>query len=138
MDELNNLEIEYSITPYFNPVITKMRGLQYFYEACISVGDVVGKVARPYYIEFDYQDINGNHKHKVAEGFEAIICCHEIDHLDGIEFTDKAEDIRYDVDENKKIEIRNQYPREVVSKDSEFSQELIDERYRTAIKSDIS
>lgn len=27
MDELNNLEIEYSITPYFNPVITKMRGL---------------------------------------------------------------------------------------------------------------
>lgn len=95
-------------------------------------------MARPYYIEFDYQDINGNHKHKVAEGFEAIVCCHEIDHLDGIEFTDKAEDIRYDIDESKKIEIRNQYPRKVISKDSEFSQESIDKKYRTVIKSDIS
>lgn len=34
-----------------------MKGLQYYYETCMSTGDIIGKVARPYYIEIDYQDI---------------------------------------------------------------------------------
>ena len=54
---------------------------------------MIGKVARPYYIEFDYQDMNGDFHHRIAQDFETIVFCHKIDHLDGIEFTDKAEDL---------------------------------------------
>lgn len=50
-----------------------------------------------------YFNPNGNHKHKVVEGFEAIVCYHEVNHLDEIEFTGKAENIRYDVDEKYRM-----------------------------------
>lgn len=103
--ELEQFKDDYVVTPYFNPKITIMKGLQYYYETCMSTGDVIGKVARPYYIELDYQDIDGNHLHRTAEDFEAIVFCHEIDHLDGIEFIDKAEDIIYDANLEKKLKL---------------------------------
>lgn len=131
--ELEQFQDNYEVAPYFNPKITLMRGLQYYYEACMSTGDVIGKVARPYYIEFDYQDIDGNHLHRSAEDFEAIVFCHEIDHLDGIEFIDKAEDLTYDADLEKRIQIRNKFPREIVSKNIEFNQNNINDKFKTKV-----
>lgn len=131
--DLENQEINYITTAYFNPKITKMEGKQIFYEACMSVGEVIGKVERPYYIEFDAQDINGNLIHKSSEGFEAILLCHEFDHLDGIEFTDKAVDIRYDADLEERIRIRNEFPHQIVSKEGEFIQDNISEKFKTLI-----
>ena len=131
--ELEQFHDDYQVTPYFNPKITLMKGLQYYYEACMSTGDVIGKVARPYFIEIDYQDIDGNHLHRSAEDFEAIVFCHEIDHLDGIEFIDKAEDLIYDADLEKRIEIRNKFPKEIVSKDIEFNQDNINVNAKTKI-----
>lgn len=132
-EELEQFHDDYVVTPYFNPKITLMKGLQYYYEACMSTGDVIGKVARPYYIELDYQDIDGNHLHRSAEDFEAIVFCHEIDHLDGIEFIDKAEDLIYDADLEKRIEVRNKFPKEVVSKDMEFNQDNISDKAKTKV-----
>lgn len=131
--ELEQFHNDYVVTPYFNPRITLMKGLQYYYEACMSTGDVIGKVARPYYIELDYQDIDGNLHHRSAEDFEAIVFCHEIDHLDGIEFIDKAEDLIYDADLEKRIAIRNKFPKEIISKDMEFNQEGINVKAKTKI-----
>ena len=130
-EELENKEIHYTTMTYFNPRITEMRGKQVFYEACMSTGDTIGKVERPYYIEFEAQDINGNWLCKSAEGFEAILLCHELDHLDGIEFIDKATDIRYDADLEERIKIRRQFPHQIISKDGEFSQDLIMEHAKT-------
>ncbi|MBE6147659.1 MAG: hypothetical protein E7168_04930 [Firmicutes bacterium] len=131
--ELEQFQDNYEVTPYFNPKITLMKGLQYYYEACMSTGDVIGKVARPYYIELDYQDIDGNHLHRTAEDFEAIVFCHEIDHLDGIEFIDKAEDLIYDADLEKRIEVRHNFPKEIVSKNIEFIQDGINDRAKTKV-----
>lgn len=133
IQELKQFQDDYAVTPYFNPKITMMKGLQYYYEACMSTGDVIGKVARPYYIELDYQDIDGNYHHRSAEDFEAIVFCHEIDHLDGIEFVDKAEDLIYGTDVEKRIEIRNKYPKIIISKDMEFAQNGIDEKFKTKV-----
>lgn len=133
IEELEQFHAEYEVTPYFNPKITMMKGLQYFYEACMSTGNTIGKVARPYYIEFDYQDIDGNYHHRSAEDFEAIVFCHEFDHLDGIEFIDKAEDIIYNTTLEKRIEIRNKYPKLVISKDMEFKQEEISNKFKTKV-----
>lgn len=133
IEELEQFHNDYVVTPYFNPRITLMKGLQYYYEACMSTGDVIGKVARPYYIELDYQDIDGNLHHRSAEDFEAIVFCHEIDHLDGIEFIDKAEDLIYDANLEKRIAIRNKFPKEIISKDMEFNQEGINVKAKTKI-----
>lgn len=122
--ELEEFKTDYKTTPYFNPKITKMEGLQFFYEACMSTGNTVGKVPRPYRIEVDYQDIDGNYHHKIFEDFEAIVFCHENDHLDGIEFIDKAIDLIYDTTLEQKIEIRKNNPKEIISKDMDFEQAL--------------
>jgi len=98
-----------------------MIGKQYFYESCMSVDNATGKVARPYKIEIEYQDINGNKFIKEVEGFEAIIFCHEIDHLDGIEYTDIAEIMYYDIDTNNRLKIGQEYPHEIVNEDEPFS-----------------
>jgi len=133
IEELKEFEDNYVTTAYFNPRITLMKGLTYYYEACMSTGEVIGKVARPYYVEFDYQDIDGNYHHRSALDFEARTFCHEIDHLDGIEFIDKAEDIMYGANLEKRIEIRNKYPQKIISKDCEFDQSEIYPKFRTKV-----
>ncbi len=132
MKDLNQ-QANYKINSYFNPKIRVMRGCQEFYEACMSVPKVIGKVKRPYYIELDAQDIDGNPIHKTAEGFEAIILCHEIDHLDGIEYTDKASDIRYGVEVDERMQIRKDHPYNVITNDGEFNQDDLSIEVRTKI-----
>ncbi|MDD3341451.1 MAG: peptide deformylase [Bacilli bacterium] len=131
--ELNDMGVNYTITPYFNPKIISMKGKQYFYESCMSVDDATGKVARPYSIELEAQDIEGNYFTKKVEGFETIIFCHEIDHLDGIEYTDKAEKIFYNVGTDERLAIRKREPHLIVSKEGNFFQDTIQEKYKTLV-----
>ena len=65
---------------------------------------------------------------------KTIVFCHEIDHLDGIEFTDKAEDLIYDANLEKRIEIRNKFPKEIISKNMEFNQDNIEAKTKVYIK----
>jgi peptide deformylase len=122
MTNKDEKEIKYEITSYFNPIIKRQTGLQCFYEYCMSVPGVIGKVYRPYEIEIEAYDIKGNIINKTVYGFEAIIFCHEIDHLDGIEYTDKAYDIRYDIDYDKKIQIRKENPHKIINKIRNFEE----------------
>ncbi len=97
------------IDVYFNPVIIKMEGLQYSYEGCVSSSNIIGKVRRPYYIRLEAIDQNGKDIIKDIEGMEAIVISHQVDHLNGIIFTDRATDV-YDVSEEKQIEIKKEDP----------------------------
>jgi len=54
------------------------------------VPDWVGVVPRAKEIQVNYQDINGALHTLEAKGFEARVIQHEIDHLDGILFTDRV------------------------------------------------
>ena len=112
--------VDIDVTPYFNPVITKMNGSQMFWEACMSVPKTIGKVRRPYSIEIEAQDIDGKPIKKRMEDFEAIIFCHEIDHLDGIEFTDRAFKISYDITKEERMEFRKCHPHEILDKTEPF------------------
>lgn len=94
---------------------------------------MIGKVARPYYIEFDYQDIDGNFHHRIAQDFETIVFCHKIDHLDEIEFTDKAEDLFDEKNMENVIKARNIHHRETISKDSDFDQSMQSEKFQTKV-----
>lgn len=135
IEEIKDLEqdINYNVTAYFNPKIVLARGQQKFYESCMSVPNATGEVLRPYYIEIEAQDINGNFITKKAEGFEAIVLCHEIDHLDGIEYTDKAKNIHYGVNIEERMQIRKDNPLKIISKNGNFNQNDLPIEVRTKI-----
>lgn len=65
-------------------------------EGCLSVPERVGKVKRFETVKVEYQTADGEETEIEAEDFLARIIQHEMDHLDGILYTDLAEEM-YDV-----------------------------------------
>lgn len=63
-------------------------------EGCLSVPNTYGKVKRFKKIKCTYLDKTGKKIMIKAEGMMARVFQHEIDHLDGILFIDKAKDIK--------------------------------------------
>lgn len=83
-----------------NPVITDYYGEETFYdEGCLSIPGFKGKVNRKNGIKVTYRDRNGKLINRDVEGFESRVFQHEIDHLNGILFTDRMrkEDSIYEV-----------------------------------------
>ena len=74
-----------------NPVITSREGEQLATKGCLSLPGYQGEVRRAQKIHVDALDENGAPLSFDAEGFFAVVCQHEIDHLDGILYKDKAE-----------------------------------------------
>jgi peptide deformylase len=76
---------------FINPRITKHSFRKaVMEEGCLSVPDVFGTVRRPKRIRLTALDAKGNQLDITAEGMFARILQHEIDHLDGILFTDRV------------------------------------------------
>ena len=57
-------------------------------EGCLSIPGWVGLVNRPEWVEVRAQDVKGRSQKLKAEGFLARIFLHELDHLNGILYTD--------------------------------------------------
>lgn len=74
-----------------NPEIISQEGEQYNEEGCLSVDDTRGYVRRPSKLTVVALDRNGKQRTYHPEGYLAVAFCHEIDHLNGIIFTDKME-----------------------------------------------
>ena len=90
------IDVEEGFFELVNPVIVAVKGEQTGAEGCLSVKGKQGTVTRPYKVRAEYRDRNGK-KHKLtAEGVFARAVCHELDHLDGILYTDRASEI-YDL-----------------------------------------
>jgi peptide deformylase len=73
-----------------NPVIVAQKGEQTGWEGCLSVRGKSGVVSRPMKVKITYQDRTGEKKQLQAKGFFARAICHELDHLDGVLYIDKA------------------------------------------------
>ena len=76
----------------FNPEIVKGRGEQIGYEGCLSIPGYVGEVARREQITVQGLDGKGKPVRLKVEGYLARVFQHEIDHLDGILYTDRLTD----------------------------------------------
>lgn len=74
-----------------NPKIIKRSGEQTGQEGCLSVPEKKGIVTRPMNVTVEYKNENGEAIKFDAEGILARAICHEVDHLNGILFIDRAE-----------------------------------------------
>lgn len=81
--------------PYklINPVIKKSKGKQVCREGCLSVPGILGDVTRPKEVVVEALNEKGEKVTINATDILAIVLSHEIDHLDGILFTDKATEL---------------------------------------------
>jgi peptide deformylase len=76
----------------FNPEITKIfKESEILEEGCLSVPETWGPVERHYRLTLEGQDMNGKKIKIRAWGLLARVFQHEMDHLNGGLFTDKAE-----------------------------------------------
>ena len=73
-----------------NPEIIEVKGEQTGPEGCLSVPGVFGEVTRPEYVKVRAQDRDGEWFEVDGYGLTARCFCHEIDHLDGHLFLEKA------------------------------------------------
>jgi peptide deformylase len=77
----------------FNPKIVKERGEQIGYEGCLSIPGYIGEVSRREQIAVQGLNERGRSVRLKVEGYLARVFQHEIDHLDGVLFTDRATEL---------------------------------------------
>jgi peptide deformylase len=85
------IDIGEGVIELINPEIIEVRGEQLDEEGCLSVIGESGLVRRPMYVKV--KALNRHGKEIILEGTELLAraFCHEIDHLEGLLFTDKIE-----------------------------------------------
>ena len=84
------VDVEEGYFEFINPVILSQKGEQTGWEGCLSVVGKSGIASRPMKVKLAYQDRNGEKHLLQAKGFFARAICHELDHLDGVLYIDKA------------------------------------------------
>ena len=79
------------ILELINPELIETAGEQVGAEGCLSVPGKYGLVKRPYYAKVRAQDRYGEWYEAEGEEIIARCFCHELDHLDGILYTQVME-----------------------------------------------
>jgi peptide deformylase len=84
------VDVEEGYYEFINPVMHSQKGEQQGWEGCLSVRGKSGVVTRPMKVKISYQTREGERKVLQAKGFFARAICHELDHLDGVLYIDRA------------------------------------------------
>jgi peptide deformylase len=92
---------ENGLVEMVNPVIVEQEGEQLGPEGCLSIPNLNGEVRRADRIVVEGQNSDGEKFIVKASGYFARAFQHEIDHLNGILFTDVAESV-YDVSDRQR------------------------------------
>ena len=75
---------------FFNPKIIGSSGEAHMEEGCLSFPHLALKITRPATIAVEYQDFLGETKTQTFSGISARCFQHELDHMNGIVYTQKA------------------------------------------------
>lgn len=82
------IDMGFGLLQMVNPRIIIREGIQYVVEGCMSIPDTYGLLSRPARVTVQGLNENGE-KFTITAAKDLAKCiCHEIDHLDGILFTD--------------------------------------------------
>ncbi|MFH0803763.1 MAG: peptide deformylase [Candidatus Tagabacteria bacterium] len=82
---------DYGYLVFINPkILKKSRGQKIMTEGCLSAKNIYGTIKRSEKIKVEAYDENGKKFIKSGSGLFAQVIQHEMDHLEGVLFTDKA------------------------------------------------
>ena len=84
------IDVGDGLVELINPVILETRGSQVDYEGCLSIPGESAVVDRPEYVKVEALNRKGEKIIVEGEELMAVALCHELDHLDGILYIDKA------------------------------------------------
>lgn len=91
----NYPELKGFVRKMVNPVVVEeSQEISEYSEGCLSIPGVDADIKRPKKIKVRYFDENLEEKEETFDNFAARMIQHELDHLDGVMFTDKAAPIR--------------------------------------------
>ena len=100
-----NPEDPNSIMPVFNPRIVNQGDETTVYEEqCSTFPGIFLKIKRPTTIRLRYSSVTGETETHNFQGMTARIALHEVDHLNGILFTDRVN--RYHLDQAKRRKLK--------------------------------
>ena len=86
---------EFPLTVVVNPVIVERSNeMVYDWEGCLSIEGLRGRVPRNARVVVEALDRNGKTQRLELDAFPAVVAQHEIDHLQGVLFIDRMEDLR--------------------------------------------
>ncbi len=88
------VDIGKGLVEFINPVLAEKDGQQIDSEGCLSIPGMIGDVARAEWVRVKGLNRAGEETELEATGFLARALQHEIDHLDGILFIDKAKNLK--------------------------------------------
>ena len=74
----------------FNPKVIQMEGEAHMEEGCLTFPLLMLRVTRPKTIKVEYQDFTGVKREATFDGISARIFLHELDHMNGILYTDRV------------------------------------------------
>ncbi len=106
---------------FINPVVSRPKGQVEMEEGCLSLPGLYAKVRRPERIHITAYGMSGQEIEAELEGMLARVVQHELDHLDGILFTDR-------LSEASKLEVRPEL--------EEFEEQFLSRRERREIPAD--
>lgn len=84
------LDMGQGLIKLVNPVLTLVEGSQEVIEGCLSIPEVYGRLKRPAKVTVEALNEKGESVSLTGTGELAKCLCHELDHLDGVLFTDKV------------------------------------------------
>jgi peptide deformylase len=82
-----------TFTTLVNPVIQEAKQEKRDFDGCLSFPGLFGETVRPHYLRVSGMDEQGAPFDRVFQGFDAVVVHHEIDHLNGVLFIDRIENI---------------------------------------------
>lgn len=88
------IDVGEGLLELINPVIVAHEGEETDAEGCLSVPELTGDVKRYKKVTVECLDRRGKKRKLVGEGLLARAMQHELDHLDGILFIDRAESLQ--------------------------------------------
>jgi len=81
-------------TVMINPVVTALdAGGDLYWERCLSIPNMHGKIPRHSRIGITYQTPEGRTEEREAQSWHAVLVQHEVDHLDGILYPMRMKDL---------------------------------------------
>lgn len=95
------IDIGEGLVELVNPVVLKTKGRVKDNEGCLSVPGLAGSVIRPRWAKVAGYTRDGEKTIIEGEDLMARCLCHEVDHLEGVLYTDKLEGELFEVEDEE-------------------------------------